>query len=211
MFIQNNPAEGPGMLQELFDKDGLDTTIVGAEQRVPQSAHGPVVILGGPQGANDDSRRLRDQEKLIAYCHRNQVPLLGICLGSQLAARALGGRVYRGAREEIGFYGDVRPDTGSALFQNAPEPYWVFHWHHDTFDIPPGARRLAESPLYRNQAFVSGSVVGVQFHLEVDHSMVEEWLGLAGRDAAAHDAGRVRDTAANMKLFYGNFKRMFKI
>ena len=63
MFIQNNPAEGPGMLQELFDKDGLDTTIVGAEQRVPQSAHGPVVILGGARRGPTTTRAVSGTRK----------------------------------------------------------------------------------------------------------------------------------------------------
>ena len=217
MFIQNSPLEGPGALGELFRRDGLDHTTIPADAEIPRRAEGPVVILGGPQDANDDSARLRHQERLIRWCHSRDVPVLGICLGSQLAARALGGSVHRGPRPEVGFYDDVAPDASHPLFDGAPDPYTVFQWHQDTFRLPPGARRLASSPAYENQAFVHGSVVGLQFHIEIDAPTARAWLDhlakhpLAGMDARSvrgslHGLGPVR---ANLDAFYVRYKRIF--
>lgn len=217
MFIQNSPLEGPGALSGLFRQDGLDHTIIPADAKIPRRAEGPVVVLGGPQGANDDSARLREQEELIRWCHSRDVPVLGICLGSQLAAKALGGGVYRGSRPEVGFYDDVTPDASHPLFGGAPDPYTVFQWHQDTFRLPPGARRLASSPAYENQAFVHGSVVGLQFHLEIDAPTARAWTDhlarhpLAGTEArpilgSLHELGRV---SANLNAFYAGYKRIF--
>ena len=217
MFIQNSPLEGPGALGGLFRQDGLDHTIIPADAKIPRRAEGPVVVLGGPQGANDDSARLRDQEELIRWCHSRDVPVLGICLGSQLAAKALGGGVYRGPRPEVGFYDDVTPDASHPLFDGAPDPYTVFQWHQDTFRLPPGFRRLASSPAYENQAFIHGSVVGLQFHLEIDAPTARAWMDhlarhpLAGADTrpirgSLREMGRV---SANLDAFYAGYKRIF--
>lgn len=205
MFIQNHPAEGPGLLKQLFKDDGLDHSIIKPYEAIPDTIQDILVVLGGPQSANDDDTRLRDQERLIRYCHKKEIPVLGICLGAQLSARALGGRVYRGTQLEMGFYNDVIPDTNSILFHNADMPYWVFHWHQDTFDIPPGGVLLAKSPTYENQAFLCGSVLGLQFHLEADYSMIREWVGDSG------DISSIQHTQKNLKAFYKNCKRLFDI
>ncbi|MXX21275.1 MAG: type 1 glutamine amidotransferase [Cenarchaeum sp. SB0665_bin_23] len=207
MFIQNHSAEGPGLLKQMFEDDGLDHRIIKPHDPIPDTIHDILVILGGPQSVNDDYKRLRDQERLIRYCHKKEVPVLGICLGSQLSARALGGRVYRGAQLEMGFYNDVIPDTNSALFHNADLPYWVFHWHHDTFDIPPGGIRLAGSLEYENQAFICGSVLGIQFHLEADYGMISKWMG----SPEGINTDNIRHTKKNLTALYKNYKKMFKI
>ena len=217
VFIQNNSLEGPGTLGDLFKRDGLDATVVGADQKIPRSADGPVVVLGGPQSANDDSPRLRAQERLIVDCAARGVPVLGICLGSQLAAKALGGSVHVGRTPEVGFYDDVSPERGSVMFSGAPDPYWVFHWHQDTFELPPGAARLASSPSYRNQAFVCGSVVGLQFHLEVDADVIRRWsAALAGQPWADprnmdEPEAHLPAVGRNMDSFYSGFKHAFKL
>ena len=217
MFIQNSALEGPGALAELFKLDGLDCTTISADGTIPRTADGPVVILGGPQGANDDSARLRDQEALIRWCHSRDVPVLGICLGAQLAAKALGGRVFRGHTAEAGFCDDVIPDASSPLFEGATDPYTVFHWHQDTFELPPDSRRLAGSPAYRNQAFMSGSVVGLQFHLEVDAPVARAWLeqmrrnplgGVQPRGVGDLD-GNLERVRANLNAFHSGYKRRF--
>lgn len=217
MFIQNNILEGPGVLAELFGRDGLDCSMIPADGTIPRTADGPVVILGGPQGANDDSSRLRDQESLIRWCRSRDVPVLGICLGAQLAAKALGGRVLRGHMPEAGFHDDVTPDATSPLFEGVVDPYTVFHWHQDTFELPPDSRRLAGSPAYGNQAFMSGSVVGLQFHLEVDARVARTWLEQMGRSPLGGVQPRgVRDldinlerVRVNLDAFYSGYKRLF--
>ena len=217
MFIQNSALEGPGSLYGMFGQDGLDHTIIPAGGMIPSIADGPLVVLGGPQGANDDSARLRDQESLIRQCHSRDIPVLGICLGAQLAAKALGGTVYRGHVPEAGFYYDVTPDVSSPLFKEATYPYTVFHWHQDTFQLPPGSRRLAGSPSYENQAFICGSVVGLQFHLEIDAPDIHTWLECMERNPLAgaeprntRDLDRnLRRVHTNLNAFYSGYKRLF--
>lgn len=214
MFIQNNILEGPGYLADLFRRDGLDDTVITAEGRIPDRADDIVVILGGPQSANDASQRLRSQEKLIRYCFQKEIPVLGICLGSQLAAKALGGRVYRGPIPEAGFYDDLIPNDTSPLFSRFTSPFVAFHWHQDTFDIPKDATCLVSSESYTNQAFAYGSVVGLQFHMEVDADTMKTWEKVMPPDSVPGHPQRqalldkVRD---NMDSFYAGFCRMYDV
>ena len=128
-----------------------------------------LVVMGGPMSVNDEARRpwLAQEKRFIRQAIEGGKPVLGICLGAQLIARALGARVYPNREKEIGWF----PVQGVAsargeLFQ-FPEAMEVFHWHGETFDLPPGAVHLARSEGCENQAFQLGrSVIGLQFHLE---------------------------------------------
>jgi GMP synthase (glutamine-hydrolysing) len=106
-------------------------------------------------------------------------PVLGICLGAQLIARAAGARVYRNAVKEIGWAPVYWTDAGrhDGLFTGLDQPENVLHWHGETFDLPAGAEWLAWSDACRHQAFRLGRAYGVQFHLEVTPAMVADWLG----------------------------------
>lgn len=138
-----------------------------------------LVVLGGPIGAFDDAlypflgAELALVERRLAAAR----PLLGICLGAQLIARALGAGVAPMGAKEIGFGALELTDAGkaSALAGLAGVP--VLHWHGDRFEIPPGALRLAATPACANQAFALGAtVLGLQFHLEADSARIERWL-----------------------------------
>ncbi|MBO9685548.1 MAG: glutamine amidotransferase [Mitsuaria chitosanitabida] len=168
-----------------------------------------LVVLGGPIGAYDDALYpcLRDELALIERRLADRSPLLGICLGAQLMARALGADVKPMAhgKKEIGYSPLWLTDAGrdSALAPLAGgQP--VLHWHGDQFALPPGISSLAETPLCPHQAFaIEDYALGLQFHLEGDPARLEQWLiGHAGelaqagvpldqlrRDAAAHGPG----------------------
>ncbi len=218
LIIQNSEIEGPGNLGRILADDGFDVHTVDAKSGpIPARPHDLLVVLGGPQSANDPLAYLDAERDLILQYARMRRPVLGICLGAQLAARALGARVGRGPLTEVGFYDDLHPGTGP-LFSGFADPFLAFHWHGDTFDLPDGAVRLASSAAYPNQAFCAGTVVGIQFHLEVDIRMANRWIDcvrpadLGGksrqelRGRARADIGRIE---SNMRVFYRNFKSEF--
>jgi len=137
-----------------------------------------VIVLGGPMSANDPLPGLVDELRFIQRSLQRGTPLLGICLGSQLIAKALGTRVYRNASLEIGWEPVHLTDAGRAdpLFHGIASPTTFFHWHGETYDLPEGAEWLAWSSKTRHQAYrYGGNVYGLQFHPEVDAAMIGDW------------------------------------
>lgn len=138
-----------------------------------------LIVLGGPIGACDEQIHpfLASELNVVQQRLRSGRPLLGICLGAQLIARALGAKVYPLGGKEIGFSALTLTTAGQAsvLAELGDTP--VLHWHGDQFDIPAGADRLASTSVGANQAFSVGrNVLGLQFHLEADASKIERWL-----------------------------------
>jgi GMP synthase (glutamine-hydrolysing) len=138
-----------------------------------------LVVLGGPIGAYEDDIYpfLSDEIALIERRLAANRPTLGICLGAQLMARALGAKVYPGPAKEIGWAPLTLTEAGasSPLRHLGDAP--MLHWHGDTFDLPDGAERLASTPLCANQAFARGaSALAFQFHPEADGTGFERWL-----------------------------------
>jgi GMP synthase-like glutamine amidotransferase len=138
--------------------------------------------MGGPMSVNDEADYpwLKTEDRLLKEALALDFPTLGVCLGSQLIAKAAGGTVQRGPRKEIGWY-PVRLTAAAGrdrLFGASPETMEVFEWHGEYFDTPPAAVNLAGSDLYSCQAFSIGrNVYGLLFHLEVTAQMVKEWVG----------------------------------
>jgi GMP synthase (glutamine-hydrolysing) len=138
-----------------------------------------VVILGGPIGVYEQQRYpfLKDELRALTRRLREGRPTLGICLGAQLMAAALGARVYAGEHKEIGYAPLELTDAGRASSLGALAGQPVLHWHGDTFDLPTEAVRLAQTVKYANQAFSLGpNVLALQFHPEVDALRFEQWL-----------------------------------
>jgi GMP synthase (glutamine-hydrolysing) len=140
-----------------------------------------LVVLGGPMNVDqvDLYPFLAVEVELVAEALQRGMPVLGICLGAQLLARALGADVRPHHSKEIGWY-QINPTAAGAddpVFAGMSDTEHIFQWHGDTFDIPSGAVHLASSPDCENQAFRYGDTAyGFQFHLEVDRPMVERWL-----------------------------------
>ncbi len=142
-----------------------------------------LVVLGGPMnvGQVDEYPHLATEIELIDEAIDRGMPILGVCLGAQLIAAALGARVYPNDEKEIGWYPIELTDAGrdDPLLGHLDSPEQIFQWHGDTFEIPEGAVHLALSPACRNQAFRYGtSVYGLQFHMEVDEPLIERWLAV---------------------------------
>jgi GMP synthase (glutamine-hydrolysing) len=176
--------EDLGLLAPIMEREGWDVSFCEAavdDLRHP-SIRGAdlVVVLGGPIGVyeTDDYPFLSSEIALIEYRLSRNLPTLGICLGSQLMAKALGSRVYKGAVKEIGWGKVQLSEAGgsSCLGSLQSDDAVVLHWHGDSFDLPPGATRLASNENYENQAFAYGdSALALQFHLEADPRQLEEW------------------------------------
>lgn len=160
-----------------------------------------LVILGGPMNIGEDARypHLTTEKKLVESALKKEIPVLGICLGSQIIADALGAPVVKNTAVEIGWYPLSLTEEASAdpLFRHMEHGDHVFHWHGYKFGVPRSAVKLAASDLTENQAFRYGDkTYAMQFHLEVDGDSIKRWLGVPDmrheltqlHGAGAHDA-----------------------
>ncbi len=187
--------EGLGLLAPVLEREGWDVGF--CEAAVDDLRHRSIrdtellIVLGGPIGVyeTDDYPFLSAEIALLEYRLSRNLPTVGICLGSQLMAKALGARVFKGHVKEIGWGPLNLTEEGrsSCLSALQGDDAVVLHWHGDTFDLPPGATRLASNPNYDNQAFAFGrNALALQFHLEADPRQLEEWfVGHAVELAAA--------------------------
>ena len=176
--------EDLGLLAPIMEREGWDVAF--CEAAVDDLTHRSIreadlmIVLGGPIGVYDtlDYPFLNSEIALIEYRLSRGLPTIGICLGSQLMARALGSRVFKGHVKEIG-WGTVdltEEGRSSCLKALDDKDAVVLHWHGDTFDLPREATRLASNPSYENQAFAVGRhALALQFHLEADPRQLEEW------------------------------------
>jgi len=223
LLVQNSRIEGSGYLGDLLKNDGFEITLVNAKHEpLPEKDFSLVVILGAPESANDNLPYLQAEQQLIKNCVEKNIPVLGICLGSQLIAKTFGAKVYSGPKKEIGFYNDLKIHNDTLFFSGFKNPFTVFHWHSDAFDLPEGAVRLASSEHYLNQAFQYKSAVGLQFHLEVNEEMVNLWLdNTEEKLQKIHhiDTQKIRldidenisTVKSNMNNFFNNFKSSFDL
>lgn len=179
-YLQHVSFEGPAAIAEWARARGheLAGSLLFRGEAVPErGAFDALVVMGGPMSANDDAKLpwMAREKRLIAEALVTHTPVLGICLGAQLIAGAAGARVHAGPVPEIGWLPVRLTRSGSThpLFRGVPQELVPLHWHGETFDLPRGATRLAESRACPNQAFALGSsVLGLQFHLEATATSV---------------------------------------
>ncbi|MCC6124246.1 MAG: glutamine amidotransferase [Pirellulales bacterium] len=177
--------ESAGTLENVLAEMGLNFHYIDLFERAPDrlelSAAPGLVILGGPMNVDevDQYPYLARELEWIGQALTAGLPTLGVCLGAQLLAKALGAKVYPNRIKEIGWYRiDLTPHADrDPLFEGSGKRITVFHWHGDTFDLPPGTVRLAQGQHCRNQAFRYGrSAYGLQFHLEMTPELIDAWL-----------------------------------
>jgi GMP synthase-like glutamine amidotransferase len=179
-YLQHVPFEGLGSIEPWLKAAGYEIT----NTKLFESAAFPdlknidlLVVMGGPMSVNDEDKFpwLVSEKQFICEAINSGKPVLGICLGAQLIASAMGALVYRNSAKEIGWfpiYGMLSNDTSIISF---PPLMKVFHWHGETFDLPSGASLIAKSDGCANQAFQFGkSVIGLQFHLETTPEAARE-------------------------------------
>jgi GMP synthase (glutamine-hydrolysing) len=172
--IQHVAAEGLGRFEPLLRQQNIDIVMARPDavldRRLIDTASG-IIILGGPMSVYEAERypRLRTEMRLIEDALKRQLPLLGLCLGSQLLAEVLGSRVRPGPAKELGWHDVILEESArdDLLFQNMPARFKALHWHGDIFPLPGNARHLARSAMTECQAFSYGSSAwGLLFHVE---------------------------------------------
>lgn len=183
--IRHVAFEDLGSLAPILQQQGYTVTYLeaGVDSLTEINSLAPelLIILGGSIGAYEEHNYpfLVEELRLLEHRLEADLPTLGICLGAQLMARALGARVYPGSYKEIGWSSLQLSQEGihSSLTHLAANHTNVLHWHGDTFTLPPGSARLASSSKYQNQAFSWGkSALGLQFHPEVTAKGLERWF-----------------------------------
>jgi GMP synthase-like glutamine amidotransferase len=179
-IFRHSPTEGPGYFATFLDAHSIPWNLVkvDAGETVPSDPRGfsGLVFMGGPMSVNDDLPWIPKVLALVNRAVVADIPVLGHCLGGQLMSKALGGTVTRNPVKEIGWGAVAVEDSAiSRRWFGPTREFSAFHWHGETFTIPPGAARLASSPYCVNQAFALGNHVGMQCHVEMTPELIRSW------------------------------------
>ncbi len=206
-IFQHVPFEGPGSIQQWLEQRQAQINVTRFFEDDPLPALADMdllVVMGGPMSVNDEATLpwLIAEKKFIAEAIAAGKAVVGICLGAQLIASALGSRVYPGLQKEIGWFDVISlsvVENESRLFR-LPETARVFHWHGETFAIPEGATRLAGSKACANQVFQIGArVIGLQCHLETTHASADAILTHCRDELDAAQGGQYVQTAQEIR------------
>lgn len=181
-IFRHAPTEGPAYFATYLERHGIPQRLVkvDAGEPVPTDPHAfsGLAFMGGPMSVNDDLPWIPQVLDLIRAARAADIPLLGHCLGGQLMSRALGGSVGRNPVKEIG-WGEVKLAEGEEArrwFGHAGDHFMSFHWHGETFTLPPGAVRILSSAYCQNQAFALGDKhLGMQCHIEMTPELIDTW------------------------------------
>lgn len=225
LAIRHVPHEGLGLLENTFAEAGLTYRYADMFNDPPvtisTSELAGLVVMGGPMNVDEVSEYpwLAREVAWIGQAIEDQVPMLGVCLGAQLLAKACGARVFPNPVKEIGWYAVERTEQArhDRLIGEFAPLETVLHWHGDTFDLPRGAVPLARSERCEQQAFrYADSAYGLQFHIELTESMIDTWLNEAGMCAELAQLDDVsakeirRDTALHLLTLQDLAERTFK-
>ena len=200
LSVTHGPSVGGGVFDETVERLGHDLE----RWRVPlgpardrPDAYDAVMVFGGAMHPDQDARHdwLAGEVEFLRGALEADVPLLGVCLGAQLIARAAGARVGPASVPEVGWLQVELTDAGRAdpVLGTLPTPLDAFQWHHYTYELPAGATELATSWVC-TQAFRAGSALGVQFHAEVTRAMIESWVAEDGHELPMPTAELLAET-----------------
>jgi len=193
LVLQHLEIEPPALIGDCLCKEGhtLETIHIHRRDTIPDNLTGytGLIVMGGPASANDTIPFIEKEINLLRSAIAQDFPVLGICLGAQLLAKAAGAKILPSPERELGWYRLLSTPDGKtdALFSSLPaEGLDVFQWHGETFLLPKEAKLLASCPKVPNQAFRLGSCqYGLQFHVEVDMPIIHKWID-AGESERAH-------------------------
>lgn len=177
--LEHEPFEGLANIEVWANKKGhnITRTLLFNNEELPEMDDFDwLVIMGGSMNIYEEEKYqwLREEKNFIAEAVAKKKIVLGVCLGAQLVADVLGGKVTQNKYKEIGWFpvSLTEEARNSSIFSSFPITFTAFHWHGDTFKIPYGARRIAESEVCPNQAFEYGRLIGLQFHLEYSEKSI---------------------------------------
>lgn len=194
LIFRHAPTEGPGYFATFLERHDIPWKLVHvhAGDAIPADLHrvSGLCLMGGPMSVNDDLPWVIPELALIRQAVATDIPVIGHCLGGQLMAKALGGSVGPAPVKEIGWADVCITDADAARpwLGDSSQPMPAFHWHGETFTIPPGATRILESAYCSNQAFVvNDRHIGMQCHVEMTPEMIQSWCdsGQAEIEASA--------------------------
>ena len=220
LVIMHVESEGPGTLGTFFEtlNAEIHTVRLYAGHSLPADAREfqAVISMGGPMNVyeEDEYPFLRDETLFLRKAVEADVPVMGICLGAQMIAKASGAAVTKSPEEEVG-WGKVsltEAGRGDLLFQGLPESFDVLQWHGDMFHVPEGGKLLAFSGPCPHQAFRYRNAFGLQFHLEVTREILEEWFANSPQlpEIIAGYKDREPDLIANAQTMYRNFLTLIR-
>lgn len=185
LVLQHAGCEPPGVYEDELAARGVPLRRVLLDEGGELPDWRPfagILVMGGAMGAYDDQRHpwLGPEKRLIAQAVAAGRPYWGVCLGAQLLAASLGAAVLRGPRPELGVLPVSLTEHAATdpVFAGAPASFPTLQWHGDTYELPPGAVQLARSERYEQQAFALGRAYALQFHLEVDAQLAEQWMAI---------------------------------
>lgn len=183
-------SEGPGYFATFLDEKNIPWRLLAIDEGepVPQDAQAfsGLVFMGGPMSVNDDLPWIPPALALIRQAVAAGIPVLGHCLGGQLMAKALGGKIGSNPVKEIG-WGEVAvtKNTEARAWFGERAGFTAFHWHGETFSLPSGATLILSSAYCQNQAFAMGPHLAMQCHVEMTEEMVKEWCAIGAEEVAA--------------------------
>jgi GMP synthase-like glutamine amidotransferase len=195
--FRHAPTEGPGYFATFLESRGIPWQLfaIDAGEKVPASPQdfSGMAFMGGPMSVNDDLPWIPPALSLIRQAVDQGIPVLGHCLGGQLMAKALGGQVTRNPIKEIGWGRVERTDAPQARqWLGDLKAFTAFHWHGETFSLPPGATRILGNAHCANQAFVLGPHLAMQCHVEMTAAMIQSWCEVGAEEIAASDSPAVQ-------------------